>query len=116
MSSASIAGIPMPFILRPYRRFPVQCPVSYSSGPFNGVGIVWNFSMTGWRLSGDLPMREGETLSLCATLPNKQRIKVTATVRWSRGNEFAVETNEIKPCTMTKLQHYVTQLVNEAHL
>jgi hypothetical protein len=106
----------MPFILRPYRRFSVQCPVAYSSGPFNGIGTVWNLSLTGWRLSGDLPMSEGETLSLCATLPNKQRIKVTATVRRSRGNEFAVETNAIKPRTMTTLQHYVTQLVRESRL
>ena len=26
----------MPFILRPYRRFPVQCPVIYNAGPFQG--------------------------------------------------------------------------------
>jgi hypothetical protein len=35
-------------------------------------------------------MRLGETLSL--TLPNEQRIEVSeAVVRWSRGQEFAVE-------------------------
>jgi len=104
----------MPFILRPYRRFPVQCPVSYSSGPFNGVGTVWNLSLTGWRLSGDLPMREGETLSLCVTLPNRQRIKAEATARWSRGNEFAVETSQINPRTTARLQHYVKRLVSGA--
>ena len=26
----------MPFALRPYRRFPVQCSVSYNAGPFHG--------------------------------------------------------------------------------
>jgi hypothetical protein len=104
----------MPFLLRPYRRFPVQCPVSYSSGPFHGVGTVWNFSLTGWRLSGNLPMREGETLSLSVTLPNKQRITVSeATVRWSRGSEFAVESHEIEPHTLARLQHYVQRLVKD---
>ena len=26
----------MPFILRPYRRFLVQCSITYNSGPFQG--------------------------------------------------------------------------------
>ena len=24
----------MPFTIRPFRRFPVQCPVTYNAGPF----------------------------------------------------------------------------------
>ena len=107
----------MPFVLRPYRRFPVQCPVSYSSGPFKGVGTVWNLSLTGWRLSGDLPMREGETLSLSVTLPNKQKIKISeARVKWSRGNDFAVETGQMTPRSTERLQHFVERLVSESSL
>lgn len=45
----------MPFSIRPYRRFPVHCSVTYNAGPFQGQGTVWNFSCTGWRLSGDQP-------------------------------------------------------------
>ncbi len=76
----------MPFSIRPYRRFPVQCSVTYNAGPFQGQGTVWNFSCAGWRLTGDLPMRPGETLSLTVTLPNEQRI--VALKRWcgSRGD------------------------------
>ena len=66
----------MPFSIRPYRRFPVQCSVTYNTGSFQGQGIIWNLSCTGWRLSGDLPMRTGETLSLTVTLPNEQRIEI----------------------------------------
>ncbi|MDF0674340.1 MAG: hypothetical protein P0120_08365 [Nitrospira sp.] len=107
----------MPFVLHPYRRFQIQCPVAYSAGPFNGVGTVWNLSLAGWRLSGDLPMREWETPSLSVTLPNKQRINVPkATVGWSRGNEFAAETNTINPRTMARLQHYVKRLVQGSGL
>ena len=54
----------MPFTIRPYRRFPVQCSVTYNTGSFQGQGTVWNLSCTGRRLSGDLPMRPGEPLSL----------------------------------------------------
>jgi hypothetical protein len=79
----------MPFSIRPDRRFPVHCAVSYNAGPFQGQGTIWNLSCTGWRLSGDLPMRPGETLSLTVTLPNEQHIKVPeAVVRWSRGRSL----------------------------
>ena len=63
----------MPFSIRLYQRFPVHCPVTYNAGPFQGQGTVWNLSCTGWRLSGDLPMRPGETLSLTVT-PLEQKI------------------------------------------
>ena len=90
--------LPMPFSIRPHRRFPVQCSATYNAGPFQGHGTIWNLSCTDWRLSGDLPMRTGETLLLTVTLPNQQCIKVPeAAVRWSRGQEFAVENLLIKP-------------------
>ncbi len=104
----------MPFTLRPFRRFPAQCAVTYNSGLFQGQGIVWNLSCSGWRLSGDLPMRPGETLSLTVTLPNEQRIKIPeAVVRWTRGQEFAVETVMIEAHTQAGLKHYVKRLVQE---
>ncbi len=106
----------MPFSIRPFRRFPVQCSVTYNAGPFQGQGTVWNLSCTGWRLSGDLPMRPGETLSLTVTLPNEQHILIPhAVVRWSRGQEFAVENLAIETHTQARLQHYVKWLVRDPH-
>lgn len=105
----------MPFWIRLFRRFPVQCVVSYSVGPFRGLGTVWNLSRSGWRLSGDLPMRPGERLSLTVTLPNEQCIDVNdAVVRWSRGQEFGVETIETPKHTAARLIHYVRRLVNDS--
>jgi hypothetical protein len=49
----------MPFSIRPYRRFPIQCAVTYNAGPFQGQGTVWNLSCSVWRLSDDRPMRPG---------------------------------------------------------
>ena len=104
----------MPFSIRPYRRFPVCCPATYNAGPFQGQGTVWNLSCTGWRLSGDLPMRPGEPLSLTVTLPNEQRIEFPeAVVRWSRGQEFTVENLSIERHTHARLQHFVKRLVRE---
>ena len=57
-------------------------------------------------------MRQGEILSLTVMLPNDQRIKISeAVVRWSRGQEFAVENMVIEPHTHARLQHYVKRLV-----
>jgi hypothetical protein len=105
----------MPFSIRPYRRFPVQCSVTYNAGPFQGQGTVWNLSQSGWRLSGDLPMRPGETLSLIVTLPNEQRIEVPeAVVCWSRGQEFAVENRLVERHTHARLQHYLKRLTRDS--
>jgi hypothetical protein len=54
----------MPFSVRPYRRFPVQRAITYNAGSFHGQGTVWNLFCTCWRLTGDLPMRPEDTLSL----------------------------------------------------
>ena len=105
----------MPFVLRPYRRFPVQCSITYNARPFQGQGTNWNLSCTGWRLSGDLPMRPGETLSLTFTLPNEQSILIPqAVIRRSRGQEFAVESILLEPHIQARLQHYVKPLVWES--
>ena len=83
----------MAFILRPHRRFPVQCSVTYNAGSFQGQGTIWNLSCTGWRFSGNLPLRMGEVCSLTMNLPTQQRAyRVAGVVRWVRGEEDGVET------------------------
>ena len=70
----------MPFTLRPYRRVPLQCAVTDNAGLFQGQGTFWDLSCSGWRLSGDLPTRPGESFSLTITLPNEQCIEVPQAV------------------------------------
>ncbi len=70
----------MPFTLRPYRHFSVQCAVTYNAGPFQGHGTVRNLSCSGWRIAGDLPMSPEESLSLSVTRPNEQRGEVPEAV------------------------------------
>ena len=102
----------MPFTVRPFKRFPVHCFVKYRIGSYTGIGTVWNLSSSGCRLSGDVPMRPGEILSLTVTLPNEQRIKIDgAIVRWSRGGEYGIETIEVSKHTQGRLDHYVRRLV-----
>lgn len=63
-----LQGLLMPFTIRPHRRVPVCCRVTYQCGLFEGYGTVWNFFLTGWQLSGGLPLRIGEVCSLAASV------------------------------------------------
>ena len=94
----------MPFAIRPYRRFPVCYPVTYHAGLSEGFGTVWNVSLSGWRLSGDLPMRVGQTCSLSVTFLNPKRVFVVAgMVRWVRGEEYGIETLVANGTTQARL-------------
>jgi hypothetical protein len=103
---------PMPLSTRPFRRSPVECSVTYHVGPFQGQGTVWNLSLNGWKLSGDLPLRVGETCSLTVNLPNQESIVVAAAiVRWARGQEFGLETLVVEKQTRSQLEHVIERLV-----
>lgn len=66
----------MPFLIRPSRHFPVCCPITYHCGDFEGHGIAWNVSLTGWRFSGNLPLLLGDVCSLTVNLPNEKTLYV----------------------------------------
>jgi len=46
----------MPFTLRSFRCLPVCCPVTYQYGLFEDHGTLWNLSLAGWQLTGNLPL------------------------------------------------------------
>ncbi len=102
----------MPFMLRLYQRFPVYCPATYHAGPIQGQGTVWNFSLSGWKLSGDVPLQVGQTCSLTVDLPIEESIVVTAAVvRWVRGREFGLETVSIERQTHSRMEHVIKRLI-----
>jgi PilZ domain len=104
----------MPFSLRPFRRFPVHCAATYHAGTFRGQGTVWNFSMSGWKLSGDVPPQVGQTCSLTVNLPIEESISVAAAiVRWVRGQEFGLETLAIEKQTHSRVEHVIKQFIQE---
>jgi len=104
----------MSFTIRPSRRFPVCCPVTYQCGLFEGHGTVWNLSLTGWRFSGNLPLRIGEVCSLTVNLSIQPRIYVAAgIVRWVRGEEYGVETLVIDDKSRADMEQYVLQRVQD---
>jgi hypothetical protein len=105
----------MPFIIRPFRRFPVQCPVSHMVGTFQGQGTVWNFSMMGWKLSGDMPLRVGQMCSLTVALPNEPSFIVAAAiVRWVRDQEYGLETLAIDKQIHSRLEQVINRLEQDS--
>ena len=104
----------MPFSIRPSRRFPVCCPVTYHYTDFEGHGTVWNLSLTSWRVSGNLRLRIGEVCSLTVNLPSEPPIYVAAAiVRWVRGEEYGVETLAVDDESREDLEQYICQRVEE---
>ena len=107
----------MPFTIRPHRRFPVSCPVTYHTGLFEGHGTVWNLSLTGWRFSGNLPLRIGEVCSLTVILPPYQPIYVAAgIVRWVRDEEeYGVETLVMDDESREDMEEYLLETQLRQH-
>ena len=98
----------MPFSVRSHRRFPVCCSVTHHAGLFQGQGTVWNFSLSGWKLSGDVPLQVGQTCSLPVNLPNEESIFVDAAiVRWVRGQECGLETLAVEKETQSLVEHVI---------
>ena len=105
----------MSFSIRPDRRFPICCPVTYHAGPRKGYGLVLNLSVNGWRFPGDVPLRVGQTCPLTINLSNHQDVFVAAvTVRWVRGQEYGVETLVVEKQTQSRVAHWVTRLAQES--
>ena len=98
----------MPITIRPYRRFPVCCPVTYTAGLSEGSGTVWNVSLSGWRLTGDLSMCVGQTCAVSVTFSNPTRVFVVAgMVRWVRGEEYGIETQVANGTTQARMVRYL---------
>lgn len=105
----------MEFRIRAYRRFAMQCPVFYLCEKFIAQGTVWNFSRKGWRVDGEHDVHVGTVLALCVFLPNQQ-VPTTierAIVRWSRGQEFGLETLYMQPEQSARFKWFVRDLVRD---
>jgi len=89
--------------------------VTSQTGLFEGRGTVWNLSLTGWRFSGNLPLRIGEVCSRTVNLSIDQRVYVAAgIVRWVRGEEYGVETLVIDDESREELEEYLGDLLEKS--
>jgi len=85
--------------------------VTYHADLSEGRGIVWNMSVNWWRLSGDLPLRVGQTCPLTVHLPNQLSLFVAgAIVRWARGQEYGLEPLLADKQTQSRVEQLVHHL------
>lgn len=62
-----------------------------------------------------MPLRVGQTIPLTVTLSDQHSMFVAgAIVRWKRGDDYGLETLVVKTQTQSRLQQYVTLLVQKS--
>lgn len=103
------------FIARTHHRFQVQLSASYLGKDCAGQATVTDFSLSGWRLVGTYPVRQGTRLSLRVQLPeDSSPLQIPqAVVQWSRGHEFGVELVNLHLVTQQRLRSWACLMASE---
>ena len=80
----------MAFSIRPSRRFPVYCHVTYHAGLSEGNGTIWNVSLNG-----------------------QERVLIaTGIVRWVRGDDYGIETH-VANAALNQMARFEQQVEHE---
>ena len=105
---------PSIFQVRTCHRLPVQCTVYYSNDEVHGSGNLWNLSLDGCRIDGNVAVRSGMQFELLVMLPGKRSaiIVQTAEVAWTRGQEFGLRLQTLRPEEATRLHTYITKNIS----
>ncbi|MGQ0809803.1 MAG: PilZ domain-containing protein [Nitrospiraceae bacterium] len=100
---------------RKHDRFPVDCPICFSSDKVQGEGTVYNLSLGGCAIRSTARIQKGEYLTLQLYLISLQTpIKVElAPVRWVNGQEVGLEFMTMPREDQRRLQDYVSTLSPE---
>ena len=97
------------FITRKEERFRESVPVQYHGEQITGEGFVYDLSLSGGRIVGNVPVLEGMLLVLRFSLPGEVEPFAFegATVRWVRGLEFGVELGPLPPDLAERFRHVI---------
>ena len=111
-------GIPMgPFTVRKEQRFRQSVPVQYRGAGITGEGLVYDLSLSGGRIVGNVPVSVGMSLVLRLSLPGDaepfQFDQVT--VRWVRGLEFGMDLGTPPPDVAERFTRVIAELVQKHH-
>ena len=94
--------------------------MTYDTELSEGHGTIWNFSVNGWRLTGDVPLRIGQTCTLIVHVSDQPSIIVGAIVRWGSewDQEYGLETVMANEQAQNQLKQLISHLETgepEAH-
>lgn len=101
------------FAVRTHHRLPVACTVYYANAELDGTGNLWNLSLTGCRVDGNVPVRAGMRFKLLVLLPGKHASLVIreAQVAWTRGQEFGLSLVSVQAHEAARLEKFVRQKI-----
>jgi hypothetical protein len=101
------------FVLRPYRRIPIQRVLYYLGGKCVGKGIVTNLSQSGMRVQGEHEVEPGLEFALRLTLSDDGPIIdiEQATVRWVDGNDFGLDFVRLSPLAKKHITDALSQQI-----
>lgn len=76
----------------------MQCTVYFFNDELQGTGNLWNLSLDGCRIDGNLSVRCGMRFELLVTLPCERAAIIVqeARVRWTRGQEFGLYIEKLR--------------------
>ena len=95
---------------------PFSCAVAETRAPRwfakrrEGIGVVYDVSIKGMRLSSEVPINLGDQLTVQLRVP-KQPAPLTierATVRWAKDNTFGLEFMHVTALATARLKKYLS--------
>ena len=88
-----------PLTVRKEERFRESVPVQYQGEGITGEGFIYDLSLSGGRIVGNVPVVAGLSLVLRCSLPGEAEPFTFegVTVRWVRGVEFGVALGPLPP-------------------
>ena len=99
------------YAVRKKPRTPVQCQFCYFGDGTLTNGIVWDLSDTGWRATGQRPVRVWTETTVYITLQNGTKsynvLIDAAIVRWANGREAGWEIVRMDEANRTRLLDFV---------
>ena len=75
-----------------------------------GVGVVYDLSLRGVRVSTEAEMKPGDVVGLTLRLPKQLApARITAaTVRWTKDQVYGLAFRKISPASLSRLNKYMT--------
>lgn len=91
---------------REARRIPAHCPIYYSNGTFQTIGVTEDITTSGGRVRGHELVTVGMELVVIVIqpAPHIPMMIRRGTVRWTKGKEFGIALDGVPPQSESELK------------
>jgi PilZ domain len=91
---------------RAARRIPAQCPIYYSNGTFQTIGVTEDITAAGGRIRGQELVSVGMELVVIVIQPTPDipMLIRRGTVRWAKGKDFGIALSGVPPKSESELK------------